>query len=403
VPTNIVDTLDTIPPVEKKVWKLALPDWGELDTVWKNPMPFALWTVGEQALVFHWLDAAVDKDFDHIIFYVADRPSAVREALDNAQMWPVTWEIKAVAELDPNNYETVVNRLPSGEKPIDFMPEDGWSLIKYWRALENEWLEIFYKETEKYGQLVAIGKHCEISSRAQLIPPYWVGDFVSIGPGSSVGPNVVIEDGCVLEGGNKLNNAHLGHHTYLGPEIDLDNASMFRNQLLNLKYNARVDNLEPFLAGDVGSGVVTKNSNKPKWNERIIALLVLLSWRALGQKAQTYFVGIDGQNWPQIDGTEFKDRAVWLKLVVKGKMRLFGVTPRAESALESITDEWSHLLREAPVGAFSYADLTSSNEVGSFEEAMHCIYQITGDSERCERLLSTWFQQNISKAAGVFI
>jgi hypothetical protein len=56
-------------------WRLALPDWGRLDTVWERRMPFALWQVGEQALLFHWLDAAVDQGTEKILLYISDRPN----------------------------------------------------------------------------------------------------------------------------------------------------------------------------------------------------------------------------------------------------------------------------------------------------------------------------------------
>lgn len=388
---------------QRKIWKLGLPDWAEIDTVWKFPQPFALWTIGEQALLFHWLDAAVDNEVDHLVLYVADRPASVREAMEANKLWPITWEIKAVPTIQSDLCDEIVNRLPKEKAPLHPLPEDGWSLIQYWRKIENDWLDIFVKETEAFGQLIAVGKHCEISANAKLIPPYWIGDFVSIGPGCQIGPYAVIEDGCVLEGGNCLEDTHMGHHTYLGPETDLKKATLFRNLLINLKYQARVDNLEPFLASNVNSNKPSIDANTPDWRERLVALLALLSWGNVSPRSEESFTGIDGKTWPTLPGPKLSDRAAWLKLVFLGKMRLFGVPPREETALSDISKEWQSILREAPVGAFSYADVMSAQDIGSIEEAMHCVYQITGDPESCKRLFSAWFRQNVSKASGMLI
>ena len=41
--------------------ELVLPDWCEMDTVRRSPVPFALWTIGDQCLLHHWLDHAVNQ------------------------------------------------------------------------------------------------------------------------------------------------------------------------------------------------------------------------------------------------------------------------------------------------------------------------------------------------------
>jgi len=392
-----------MPDISKKegngpeVWKLALPDWAELDSVWRSPLPFALWSVGEQPLLYHWLDAAVDQETARVIPYVADRPDEVRKAMEAAKLWPIEWEIKSVPRIDPNQCDEIVNRLPRAEHIPGALPQTGWELIKYWRQLERDWLVRFTKETESLGMMAAIGKHCEIDPSAKLVQPFWIGDFVSIGPGCTVGPDVVIEDGSVLAGGNQLSDAHVGKHTYLGPETDLSSALMFRNQLINLRYEARVDNLESFFADNVGGPADQRSlAQKTDWKERIYAMWLLLRWWRFREKPVGVISGIDGHEWPMPAGPNPKDRAVWLQEVLQGKMKLFGVTPRTEADLATLPKEWQDILRDAPVGAFSYADVVGIHQVGTEEEAMHCIYQVKGDTERCAALMHLWVQQNMS-------
>ena len=60
---------------------LVLPDWCGLDTVRRSPLPFALWTIGDQCLLHHWLDHAVNQGVSTVHVFAADRPAAVRQML----------------------------------------------------------------------------------------------------------------------------------------------------------------------------------------------------------------------------------------------------------------------------------------------------------------------------------
>lgn len=378
-----------------ETWTLSLPDWGHMDTVWNYPLPFALWTVGEQSLLYHWLDAAVDRGIRRVILLVADRPDEVRKTMEAAKLWPLQWEVKPVARIDPKLSDAIIDSLPGGIQDELEKPTDGWSLIQYWAQLERQWLDIFTKETESYGISAAVGKQCEIADTAKLNPPFWIGDFVSIGPNCSIGPHVVIEDGCMLEGGNMLSNAHMGNHTYLGPETDLNSAMMFRNQLINLKYRARVDNLESFLADKVGNKESDRRKYEPNWKEKAYALLTLYKWRYFRNKSSESFMGIDGNLWPCPAGPLPKDRAIWLKQVILGRMRLFGVTPRTQASIQDLPQDWQSILKDAPIGVFSYADVVGIHDIGTEEEAMHCVYQVKGDTGRCHELFKLWLQKQI--------
>src|SRR5438094_7559629 len=85
----------------EKIWKLVAPDYGALDTVWKNPKPFVLWPVGPQPLLAHWMDEAVRLGVERVEIYVADRPAEVRGWLEGGAYWSRVATVMPIAkELD---------------------------------------------------------------------------------------------------------------------------------------------------------------------------------------------------------------------------------------------------------------------------------------------------------------
>jgi hypothetical protein len=388
-----------------KEWRLALPDWGRLDSVWQRRLPFALWQVGEQALLFHWLDAAVDQGSEKVLLYCSDRPSDVRHAIEHATLWPIEIEVITVASISGLEVDDCINHLPRTAAPTED-PTAGWGLIQHWHSLEQAWLQSFTEETKNYGIYAAIGRSCEIAADAQLNPPFWLGNHVSIGPGSIIGPGAVVEDGCIVAGKSRIERAHLAAHTYLGPETDLTDAIIHRNNLLNLKHQAYVRGLEGFVAGSLqGKKAQITQQQSPSLRDRLRALRLLWRGRNAAKpetdatsataKAATEgtFTGIDGQAWPELKSRAIEDRAPWLRLVLQGKLALFGITPRAASAIADLPEEWQSILKKAPLGAFSYADVMGSPEPGDMDEALHCVYQTTTEPELCRQLFDNWLME----------
>jgi len=381
-----MDRLNKVP----QTWSLSIPDWKDIDTIWKKDFPFVLWVIGEQELLFHWLDYAVNKNYEKVVLYVSDRPMLIRQAVANASLWPIEIEVRPVSSTKNISVHDVINRLPNTKPDID-LPKNGWDLICYWKDLEEHWLHRFTEETKDYGSYVSIGKYCEIAKDSNFIKPYWIGDFVSIGPGCSIGPNVVIESGCIVSGNNVLTKAHLGPNTYLGPETDLIDASIDKNELTSIKNKAYVRGLEALIASGLNQKKQTEK--KPSLRERFTALKLYLKWKKHGFTSETTFEDIKGNKWPLLQSTKIHARGPWLALVVKGKLPLFGVTPRPPSALRSIPDEWQNVISDAPLGAFSYADVMGVHEIGSEEEALHCAYQTTTNAEQCYQQFNNWLEQ----------
>ena len=376
---------------EPKRWRLALPDWGQLDTVFQKNIPFSLWTVGEQALLFHWLDAAVDQRFEEVQLFVVDRPLEVRQKVADASLWPIEIKVQSVRSIEAVDVDDVVDRLPNSP-PLKEKPVSGWDLILHWHAIEKEWLDVFDAETKEFGDYVAIGRSCEIASDVQFLKPYWIGNFVSIGPGSVIGPGAVIEDGCIIGGNNRIESAHVEAFTYLAPETDLVDAVLHQNSLWNLKHRAQVSSLESFLA-DVVRPKPKNYLDKPSILDRWIAFRLYLRWMKHAYSSETKFTDIRGIERPALKYKDVQARGPWLKEVIFGRLALFGVTPRPLRAIQQLPMEWQSVLKNAPQGAFSYADVMGVNEIGSEEEALHCVYQTSDTSNYCRQLFENWLSE----------
>ena len=91
-------------------------------------------------------------------------------------------------------------------------------------------------------------------------------------------------------------------------------------------------------------------------------------------------------------GTLPMRRRPWLMEVVKGRMRLLGVLPRTSEALGALSPDWQDIIREAPMGVFSYADINGSFSPEDDMEAVHAVYQATQPEEVMADIITSSFK-----------
>lgn len=346
---------------------LALPDWGTLDDVLRSPLPFGLWTVGDQCLLHHWLDHAVNIGATRVRVFAADRPAAVRSLLEDSKLWPLEIEFHSVAgESAAPGTAQRVDWLPGSGAPA--APENGWDLIDRAAAMERAWLDRLAADAD--SDLLSMGFSCRIHPEAVLTPPYFIGDHVSIGPGCRIGPYAVIGEGSVVSGANVVADSHLSPRSFLGPVTALEQCRLENGVLLSLKNRTRLDNVEPHLVSSLAKPAATV-----PLRERIDALRLYLRLRGAPPPAGRFqtFDGLTLPGDPAYGG--LRNRPAWLPLVWQGKLRLYGVLPRTREQLEALDPDWRGTLRHAPAGVFSYADCQGCHSPGDPEEALHAVYQ----------------------------
>ena len=352
----------------EKYLDLVLPDWGVLDTVRRSPIPFAWWTIGDQCLLHHWLDHAVNHGYSTVRVFAADRPAAVRQVLLESELWPVKTEFTALA---------ITADAPSSAIPADWLPGStppptpttGWDLIDRAATMEHVWLDRLAAEPD--FALINIGFSCRIHPEATLIPPYFIGDEVLIGPGCEIGPYAVVGQGSVISGANLVAHSHLAPHSFVGPVTSLENCLLESGILYSLKHQTVLDELEPHLLSTLDSlpDFVPIRDRLRAW---------FLYWRLGARRASSQsFTTFNGLTLPGDPTAGLANRTAWLPLVWQGKLQLFGVLPRSADQFGALTPDWQHLLRHAPMGVFSYADSQGSHSTADPEEAIHAVYQAT--------------------------
>ncbi len=344
-----------------------LPDRAAMDDVLRSPVPFALWTVGDQCLLHHWLDHAVNLGMEKVQVFTADRPAAVRGLLQESTLWPLEIEFRSIPrDEDAPATAITVDWLPWEENPP--AARSGWEMLDRAAAMEKLWLDRLL-ESEDYD-LLSIGASCSIHPEAELVPPYFIGDHVSIGPGCRIGPYAVIGEGSVVCGANVVAHSHLSARSFLGPVTALEHCRLENGVLLSLKNRTRLDEVEPHLV----SSTVRRESPVP-WRERFDALRIYLKMRGT-EAPQGEFQTFNGLTLPGDPARGgLRNRVGWLPLVWQGKLRLYGVLPRTNEQLEALDPDWRGTLRHAPAGVFSYADCLGCHSPDDPEEALHAAYQ----------------------------
>ena len=362
---------------------LLLPDWARLDTVARSPLPFALWTIGDQCLLHHWLDHAVNEGATTVRVYAADRPAAVRRILEDSPLWPLKTELISIAS--PANAPAGAihaDWLPGESPPPE--PTDGWGRVTRAAAMEKAWLDRMSAEPDY--NLLSIGFSCRIHPEAELIPPYFIGDNVFIGPGCEIGPYAVIGQGSVISGANLVANSHLSAHSFVGPVTALENCWLENGVLFNLKHQARLDGIEPHLVS-----TMEKNPLAVPLKHRIRAFLLYL--RLGGSKSiMETFQTFDGRTLPGNPEDGLSNRRAWLPLVWQGKMPLYGVLPRSKEQFKALDTDWQNVIRHAPIGVFSYADSQGSHHPSDPEEAIHAVYQASLPPETLISSITTFIR-----------
>ena len=392
----------------ERVLTLLLPDWQHLDTVLENRHPFALWTVGAQPLLYHWLDHAVDEGYRQVRIEVSDRPAEVRRAMEEAQLWPIEWTVVPKARIEtPSSQEdpdcVFVDRLPGLQSPSE-APSDGWELLRYWFALRKHWFDQVNADHHLEAfRTLAIGRFCSIHPTAKLQMPVWVEDYAQIGPGCVVGPYVNIGRGAVLEGPSTVENSVITAHTYLAGHTELRDCFLDGGHLLNLRLGARVQNLDRIVADSLQPDL-----QRPAIKERAYSAL-LYAGLSIADRLLPKDEGPTRRVWASFDGLELEEmskgplwrrRRQWLRHVVQGKMRLIGVLPRTHEQLDALSPDWQDILRSAPCGVIAYSDLHDSHSADDELEPIHAVYQASAPPDQMQATIRDQLWRLLKKRPG---
>lgn len=334
-------------PSAQKTLHLVVPDWSTFTHFPALPLPFPLWFVGNQPLLHHWFDFAVNNHFDTIHLYTSQAPRLLHTLLHASTLWPLKYSV-----LNPDNTPhdaLVLDSLPSLPSPAP-LPTDPWSLLFLWSALEKQWFDTLHSPYPSEKINLSIGYNCKIHSTAKIIQPVWLGNFVSIGPHTTIGPYAVIGSHSLVDSHSSMTHSRLGRNTYLGQHVHLDHAYLRGHSLIDFKNKVAISNLDG-LMGDS----LQKTAMSPHYPERFQALLIWLTLKFIK------FLRPNSSNsllWIQ--------RLPLFLRVAKGKLRLYGILPRTAPPQE---------LSQAPQGVISFADSAGVHSVSDPRELPYACFQ----------------------------
>ena len=365
---------------------LVAPDWNALDTIWRNPLPFVLWSAGNQPLLAHWMDEAVRNGALEIELYVADRPAEVRAWLQDGAYWSRHVKLIPIsAEADAPTNAIRIEWLPGCERTAQ-IPQNAPELLKYWFALQKAWIDQhsakMHTIESRHSAGGWVGPRVRIHPSARMAPPFWIGSGAKIGANAQIGPYALVGSGSVVDEDTQVEQAFVAANTYVGKHTRIFRAIADGRLLVDFERGCKVRIEEPFILAPVidlspGPTVIERLAaaaafallapfarfwNDGKWIERSIA--------GRGGKAIALRTGPKGPLWAR--------RWPWFAQIAKGHLHWIGILPREDAEWQSMPLETAQRLRTASAGMFSLADRHGCHAPSEPEEWIHAAYQALG-------------------------
>lgn len=362
---------------------LTAPDWAELDTIWRNPLPFILWPICGKSLLGYWLDEAMIKNVATVYIRTEDRPHLVRAWLEQGDYWSRKIEVVSSSFSLPVDAVFSMDTFPemSALSPV----ENGAQMLERWFLLHEPALQRRERATLTIDREVSPGVWAAPGSRidpgAKLIAPCWIGPQSRVSAGCVVGPHAYVGKRAVLDEDVEVTDAVVCDDTFVGRHTRLSMAAAQGGLLLNWARGVAVRIAEDFILADL-----SRHPGRPNIFERLFAIcLRLLAWPAarvwnlsldpiVREVSAPSGEGFSLQTWPR--GPLIVRREHWLAAVATGRMRLLGVLPREKDDWDALPVEMRALFQQAPLGVLSLADLFDCHDPREPDEWMHAAYQI---------------------------
>lgn len=358
---------------------LIAPDWSQLDTIWKNPLPFALWPVCGKPILSYWLDLALHENPDIVVIHAADRPHLIRAWLDQGNYWSKKFELSTGGDVPADG--RLMDTLPGSG--ISGPVENGAALLERWFALHDAATTLRHAASLPIDREITPGVWAApgsvIHPTAKLTAPCWIGPKVLVGPGCNVGPRAYLGGQSILEEDVEVTEAVVCDETFVGRHTRLYRSAAQGGLLLDWGRGVAVRIQEDFILADL-----SRHPARPAFMERLAAFALRLIFRPvalfwnLGQRPrkQTVLVrdaSLHLATWPR--GPLLVRRESWLAGVASGRLRLLGILPRGKGAWDALPAEIRSALENAPVGVLALSDLFDCHDADEPDEWMHAAYQ----------------------------
>ncbi len=240
-------TLDRTTEPQGTLW-LDAPDWSQFDDVVQRGEPWALWPVGFQSVLAHWMDEAVRRNVERVKIISPDRPDLLEQRLKGGIFWSREVAVHATAPSDAPAQRSSLAALPG---QTDFAaPTTGGELLRYWLKVQMDWLQSRNEKVSLDRQLhprVWVGPGVVIHPQARLTGPCWIGSRSQIGADSVIGPNAIIGTHSVIDRNASVSDSVVMPDTFIGSNLHLKHMIADGECLLDCTRDSRVQIVDRFM------------------------------------------------------------------------------------------------------------------------------------------------------------
>ncbi|MBI4663078.1 MAG: sugar transferase [Verrucomicrobia bacterium] len=357
-------------------------------------MPLSNLPVFGKSLVEHWIQHQASLGAKEIWILATDRPDQVRQTIGSGAKWGVR------AEVRPERQELTLDQArrkyrngspegwlggPNDVVFMDHLPRQPEckllsSYSNWFRALAA-WMPLA-AGSDRIGLQqprpgVWIGLRARVSSTAQLRPPCWLGEDVSIGPGSLIGPMAILEDRACVEDASEITQSVVGPETYVGPMTQLRHSLAWGETLIDWQTESSLKVPDPFVLSSLaaGNGCRKQVGRAPRLAALFMlaltfpwTLAAILRSKMKGQPALVRRTAVRPRSGT-IDRIEelvvyheLESARGWLRRwpqlwnVARGDFAWVGNRPLSPAQARELATEFERLWLAAPIGLFSLAD-----------------------------------------------
>ena len=238
-----------------------------------------------------------------------------------------------------------------------------------------------------------ISRNVVIHPSVELIGPLYIGPNSRLNRGVRLGANTVIGGECIVDTNTTIENSLVTAGSYIGEGLELNEAVVHHNLLVNVRLDTSVDVLESFLLGGL------KQRRPRNWFRRvlqaILALLLAVLFLPVSLLSLAYFLIVRRTSYSSVqrvqlpaeenelstrgyalpclgeDAWAVPRRAGWgaflrqflpgLLAVVRTRISLVGLPPRSVEEIHSLSPEWRAVYLQNKAGLITEASIASAD------------------------------------------
>jgi len=247
-------------------------------------------------------------------------------------------------------------------------------LATNWAMIEKRFPKLIIGAREA-DDGIWISRNVSLHPTAVLTAPVYIGENCRINPGVKMGPRVVVSPNCLVDESSLLTETVVFPGSYIGQALELNDAIVNRNRLVNVGVGAAITVTDNFILGNFAENKLGQLAKAAVSRITAILLLLILSpvlllvwlWRVLAGP-KPVFTRKSAVQLPTAEGAEFSSYRLLtfcssperhahasgpheffshflpgLIGVAGGHLSFVGVAPRTADEIEQLPRDWKRL------------------------------------------------------------